>query len=129
MEKLKGYYFGTVIDEKWWKKYLRYTFISRGAGKYWQTDEGIHFIRYFTKRSLFIPFDKICDTKISKSHSGRWGQGKPVLNIIWNNEDKHLNSGFIVGSSEKTLVIYKLLKDILKNLSKSNYITPKNRNR
>ncbi len=115
MEKLKGYYFGTVIDGKWWKKYFRYTFISRGLGRYWQTDDGIHFLRYLTKRSLFIPYDKMCDIKISASHGGKWAHGKPVLNIIWNNEGKHLSSGFFIEDKKMTLEIQKIVEETVRD--------------
>ncbi len=95
IEKSAGYYFGTEIDGKWWKRYTSNNMFARGSGEYWFTDEGIFFHRFFTREPLFIAFDSISAIKFGKWHSGRWGVGQKVFKVIWKKSGLKLSSGFI----------------------------------
>jgi hypothetical protein len=35
IEKRRGHYLGTEIDEKWWRRYRKDGFLARGLGEYW----------------------------------------------------------------------------------------------
>ena len=97
----KGHYLGTEIDEKWWKRYKKDKFFARGNGEYWLDDTAFYFRRYLTKHPIQIPFEKIVEVKIGKSHAGRWLLGSRVLKLIWQKEGMKLTSGFIVSRNHQ----------------------------
>lgn len=92
----KGHYLGTVIDEKWWKRYKKNKLFARGNGKYWYDRDIFYFLRYLTKQPIQIPFSKIIRLEIGKSHAGRWLFKQNVLKMIWEKDGRLLSSGFIV---------------------------------
>ena len=94
MDKNPGLYFGTEIDQKWWKRYTREGFFARGNGDYWFDEQGFFFHRYLTKTPLVIPFEKMSDLQIGNWHCGRWNYGLPIVKIIWNHQNTSLSSGF-----------------------------------
>ena len=95
-EKRRGYYFGTEIDETWWRRYLRDGYFARGSGEFWIDPSALHFRRYLTKTPLAIPFADVLDIKVGKWHAGRWGAGAPVVKILWQKSDARLSSGFVL---------------------------------
>ncbi len=96
MEKNKGHYLGTEINEKWWKLYKKNNFFMRGNGNYWYDETGFYFARYWPKEPMFIPFEKVVDIKLKKWHAGRWAMGNLIVAIVWMEDDLKLSSGFIV---------------------------------
>jgi hypothetical protein len=94
-EKRRGYYLGTEINERWWRRYFRDGFFARGIGEYWIDDAAVYFRRYLTKVPIVIPFRDVVDVKLGKWHSGRWAGGAPVVKILWKKADKFLSSGFV----------------------------------
>ncbi len=107
----KGYYFGTTIDGKWWKRYKKDGFFARGNGEYWMEETSFCFRKYLTKSPMKIYFKDIVDIKIGKWHAGEWGGGKPIIKIIWKRDDKVLSSGFLVKKNSD-----EFLKEIKKRL-------------
>ena len=49
MDKKKGHYIGTEINEKWWSRYRGEGFFARGNGEYWFDEDFFYFRRYLTK--------------------------------------------------------------------------------
>ncbi len=49
MDKKKGHYIGTEINEKWWSRYREEGFFARGNGEYWFDEDFFYFRRYPTK--------------------------------------------------------------------------------
>jgi hypothetical protein len=110
----KGHYLGTEIEEKWWKRYRKNKFFARGNGEYWLDDTGLYFRRYLTRHPIEIPFAKVIEVKIGKSHAGRWLLGSPVLKLIWQKDGLRLSSGFIVsGSEEETEAVTESIRDTI----------------
>ena len=108
-----GYYYGTEIDEKWWKRYKKPTYFMRGNGEYWLDEKGIYFKRFMTQKPLMIPFDKIRELKSGWFHAGKVGIGKIATKIIWDNNGVLLSSGFYFGmGSETEAVVKKINKNI-----------------
>jgi hypothetical protein len=97
----KGHYLSTEIDEKWWRRYRKDKFFARGNGEYWFDDIALYFRRYLTKNPIEIPFAKVIEVKIGKSHAGRWLLGSRVLKLIWENDGMKLSSGFIVSRNQQ----------------------------
>jgi hypothetical protein len=42
MDKNKGLYLGTEIDQKWWRRYTKEGLFLRGNGEYWYDDKGLY---------------------------------------------------------------------------------------
>lgn len=116
MDKNKGLYLGTEINEKWWKRYTKDKLFMRGNGEYWYDDKGFYFLRNFTKEPIFIPFSEILEIKMGKWHSGRWAYGRPVIKIVWRQDNLKLSSGFIVSKNkEDTIKLVEKLKFVTQN--------------
>ena len=96
----KGHYLGTEINEKWWKRYRKDKFFARGNGEYWLDDTALYFHRFLTKRPIEIPFAKVIEVKIGRSHAGRWLLGSRVLKMIWEKDGIKLSSGFVVSRNQ-----------------------------
>ena len=112
-EKSVGLYFGTEINEKWWKRYTKDKLFMRGNGTYWYDDTGFYFLRYLTKSPIFIPFHAITEIKLGTWHSGRWAFGNLIIKLVWKKGDLILSSGFIVSDNRKeTMNIKQLLDNI-----------------
>ena len=101
MEKQKGLYLGTEINEKWWRRYAKAGFLARGNGEYWLDEKGFYFLRYLTREPIFIPFDSMVGTKLGTWHSGKWAFGNLILKIIWKKDDSRLSSGFLVSKNKE----------------------------
>lgn len=108
-----GYYYGTEINQKWWKRYKEPTYFMRGNGEYWLDEKGIYFRRFMTQEPLMIPFNKIENIKSGWFHAGKVGIGKTVTKIIWENKGVQLSSGFNFGTnSEINVCVQKIRKNI-----------------
>jgi hypothetical protein len=95
----KGNYFGTEIDDKWWKRYRAPGFFARGNGDFSMDEDGIHFHRLLTKEPFTIGWREISDATLGKSHAGRWAMGRPVLKIGFSRDGSNLVAGFYLSSS------------------------------
>jgi hypothetical protein len=96
--KVKGKYFGTEINQKWWNRYMKNKMLARGNGTFSYNDNAISFLRLLTKVPIVIEFDKILDLKIGKWHAGQWGKGRPIIKILWKNNGRLLSSGFSISA-------------------------------
>ena len=99
--RCKGHYLGTEIDEKWWERYRKDRLFARGNGEYWFDATGLYFRRYLTKYPIVIPFEKVIEMKIGKSHAGRRLLRSRVLKLIWEKDGMKLSSGFIVARNQQ----------------------------
>lgn len=98
MQKQKGHYFGTEIDEIWWKRYTKEGLFARGLGEYWYDERAFYFRRYLTKTPITLQYADIIELKTGRWHAGRWAAGRPILKIIWQHKDIRLSSGFLLTS-------------------------------
>ncbi|MDF2537315.1 MAG: putative integron cassette protein [Herbinix sp.] len=99
MERKDGYYFGTEIEGKWYRRYMAKGMLARGTGKYWFDETALSFLRMLTAKPIRIPYASIYDIKTGKWHSGRWGQGYNVIKVLWTENDRKLSSGFILSKN------------------------------
>ena len=102
-KQFTGKYFGTEIDEKWWKRYRQNKMLARGNGTLSYDEQSISFLRLLTKKPIVIEFENIAEIKIGKWHSGQWGAGKPIVKIIWQNDGLLLSSGFSISTESGTI--------------------------
>ena len=111
MNQKNGYYFGTEINGKWYRRYMKDGMLARGTGKYWFDEYGLSFLRMLTTNPIVIPFSSMYDVKLGKWHSGRWGQGYSVIKIFWKDNDMKLSSGFILSKhAPEALELVEFLK-------------------
>lgn len=119
INKKPGHYLGTIIDEKWWKRYLKDKMFARGNGKYWYDDEAFYFLRYLTKTPITIYFKNIREIKKGKAHAGRWSMGIPVVKLLWIKDGKNLSSGFVLSKQKDEIdSLVTQLKKRIQNYSK-----------
>ena len=112
MEKRRGHYLGTEIDEKWWKRYRKNGFFARGYGEYWFDEEAFYFSRYLMMKPLVIPFKGILGFRLGSWHAGRWSAGRPIIKIFWSNLEEDLSSGFVLSrDGEGSLEIIEEIRD------------------
>ena len=111
-EKNRGNYFGTVIDNKWWKRYTKDGFFARGSGEYWFDDKGLYFRKFLTKRPIYIPFSLTTGIELVKWHAGKWALGYDIIKLNWKRETLNLSSGICISKEkEKTLSLKKALEE------------------
>jgi hypothetical protein len=98
MERRRGHYLGTEIDERWWRRYTKDGFFARGMGEYWFDTSALFFRRHLTDAPLVVSFGDVLEIKVGKWHSGRWAGGARVVKIVWKKENNRLSSGFVFSS-------------------------------
>lgn len=114
--KIAGKYFGTEIDEKWWKRYRKNKMFARGNGTFSYDDLAISFLRLLTKHPIVIEFEKINEIKIGKWHSGQWGARRPIIKILWECDNQLLSSGFSISNTSDDFDDFvAILKNRVKN--------------
>lgn len=100
----KGHYFGTEINEKWWKRYSNNKMLARGKGNFWYDNTSFSFLRLLTKDAISILFEDMVEFKIGKWHAGQWGARKPILKIVWLKNNQKLSSGFLIDNDEDNVI-------------------------
>jgi hypothetical protein len=96
MERSPGYYAGTVIGGRWWRRYRKRDFFARGSGKYWFEAEAFCFLRTLTANPLCIPYGLIQRIEVGTTHAGRWIWGRPIVKVLWQDDGQVLSSGFAI---------------------------------
>lgn len=100
MQKKRGHYLGTEVENKWWKRYTRPPFFARGNGAYHYDERAFTFRRYLTRDPLEIPLARVVEIRVGRWHCGRWAWGAPIVKLIWEDEGRSLSSGFVLSRSE-----------------------------
>lgn len=110
-----GSYLGTEVKERWWHRYTKGGYLARGRGKYWCDMTGFYFLRQLTKKPITILFDDLIEVKTGRWHGGKWGQGKPVLKLLWIKDGVKLSSGFLITDDLK--LFEEISEDLRKNIN------------
>jgi hypothetical protein len=104
----KGLYLGTeVVGKRWFKRYLKDRLFARGNGLYWFGEDGFYFLRYLTRRPIFIRFSDILEITLGTKHAGRWAMGNLIVKIIWRKDGLILSSGFLVSKKKENAITLK----------------------
>ncbi len=114
MFKRRGSYFGTEIDEKWWRRYRKDGLFARGTGEYWFDDRRLCFRRYLTTTPIVIDFDKLVAIKTGRWHAGRWAGGALLIKFVWKKDGLLLSSGFLL--SGDSLATETMVGDLVRYL-------------
>ena len=108
----RGYYFGTEIGGKWWRRYRRDGLFARGLGEYRYDDRAFHFRRKLSENVIRIEFAAVEDIRTGRWHAGRWGAGAPVIKFIWKKDDLTLSSGFLLSRNREEAA--RIIEDIVR---------------
>lgn len=92
--QITGKYYGTEINEKWWRRYGKNKMLARGNGSFSFNNHAISFLRQLTKTPITIDVDKVKEIKTGKWHGGQWGAGQLIIKILWYENNQLLSSGF-----------------------------------
>jgi hypothetical protein len=103
IRKNRGQYLGTEIDHKWWRRYSKGGFSTRGIGEYWIKDGSLHFQHRTRQQPIRLPIKDIVEIILCPCKKRtRIGQ-TPVIKLVWKKDDTWLTSGFAIsGSLEET---------------------------
>ncbi len=102
--KVEGKYFGTEIDQKWWRRYTKNKMLSRGNGIFQINEHGISFLRKLTKTPITIRFSDFQGVIIGSWHAGQWGAGRQIVKILWEKDGQLLCSGFTISTDSKEII-------------------------
>lgn len=94
----RGNYVGTVIGDRWWRRYMANGFFARGNGSFELDAEGISFLRTLTRTPIRIPWGRTTGARLVTWHAGRWLLGRPILRVDWREGDLALASGFYLSA-------------------------------
>ena len=117
MIRRKGNYVGTVIDDRWWKRYLKDKLFAKGNGEYRYDETAFYFRRYLTHSPIKIHFEKIIGIKTGKTHAGQWLMGAPIVKLYWEKEGVRLSSGFLL--SRNLAVTESVIADLRERISEA----------
>jgi len=101
IQKRSGQYLGTKIEHKWWRRYSKGGFSTRGIGEYWIKDGSLFFQQHTKRNPIHLPLQSLIEIKICpcKNKTG----GMPVIKLVWENDGYWLSSSFILsGIMEKS---------------------------
>lgn len=113
----KGHYFGTEINEKWWKRYRKDKMFARGTGEYWYDTDALFFRRYLTDDPMIIRFGDVKEIKTGKWHAGQWAGGRQIIKMIWRKEGLTLSSGFLLSRSRSETE--RIKRELTDNINKA----------
>jgi len=116
VSEIKGKYYGTEINQKWWKRYTKDKMLARGDGVFSFNEDNITFLRKLTRVPIEIPFENIVGFKTGKWHAGQWGAGHAIIKVIWERGGSTLSSGFSIAA--KNSAFDQILNDLIGTLEK-----------
>lgn len=111
-KNIAGKYFGTEINEKWWRRYTKDKMLARGNGALSFNEQSISFLRQLTEDPIHIKTQEIVGLKIGKWHAGQWGAGRQIIKVIWKKDRVILSSGFSISKKPNEI------KEIISELNK-----------
>ena len=103
IRKNRGQYLGTEIDHKWWRRYSKGGFFTRGKGEYWVKD-GFLFFQHKTRQNpIRLPLQDIVEIILYPCRQRFRLGNKSVIKLVWQKDGRWLSSGFALsGDSEET---------------------------
>jgi hypothetical protein len=114
VKRNRGYYVGTAIEGKWWRRYTKAPFFARGNGEYWYDEESFCFQRHLIQEPIVIPFQIVSAVEVGRWHCGRWVWGTPIVKLIWKKDGHLLSSGFVLSRSKSRAM--QILEDLHRRL-------------
>lgn len=99
MKKRSGQYLGTKIEDKWWRRYTKGGFFTRGKGKYWIKDGSLFFQHHAGQMPIRLPLCNLIEIEVRPSQA--WGVS--VLKLVWLKDGNRLSSSFaLTGATDET---------------------------
>ena len=109
--KNRGLYLGTEIDHKWWRRYSKEGFFTRGIGEYWIKDSSLFFQHRSRQKPIRLPIRDIVEIAFCPCNRRARNSGMPIIKLIWQKDGRWLSSGFALsGSPEETSWLFASLR-------------------
>jgi len=93
IQKKRGQYLGTRVENKWWHRYNKGGFFTRCNGEYWIKDGSLFFQQQNKRQPICLPLDNLAEIKVCSCKG--WTSGIPIVKLIWEKDGHWLSSGFI----------------------------------
>ena len=94
LRKKRGQYLGTEIDHKWWRRYRKGGFSTRGVGEYWIKDGSLFFQHRARQNPICLPLQNIVEIVLCPCKQRFRTGNKPIVRLTWQKGDRWLSSGF-----------------------------------
>jgi hypothetical protein len=94
IQKKPSQYLGTEIDHKWWRRYSKGGFSTRGIGEYWIKDGSLFFQHRARQKPICFPLQNIVEVILCPCKQRFRIGNKPVIKLVWQMGNRWLSSGF-----------------------------------
>ena len=99
IQKKRGQYLGTKIGHKWWRRYSKGGFFTRGIGDYWIKDGSLFFQHHSKQKPIALPLHSIVEIKLCPCNKRIRIGNTPIIKLVWKMNDKWLTSGFALSAN------------------------------
>ena len=96
IQKRRGQYLGTRVEHKWWRRYTKEGFFTRGIGEYWIKDGSLFFQHRNKQKPIALPLRNIVEIKLCPYQRRTQIKGAPIIKLVWEKDGSWLSSGFIL---------------------------------
>jgi len=93
IQKKRGQYLGTRVEHKWWRRYSKGGFLTRGIGEYWIKDGSLFFQHRARQKPIRLPLHSLAEIKVCPCK--RRTSGIPIIKLVWEKDGRWLSSGFV----------------------------------
>ncbi|MCK4311177.1 MAG: hypothetical protein KAW88_00400 [Candidatus Cloacimonetes bacterium] len=113
LEKKGANFFGIERIDLNGKKHYKLAVI-RGNGNLKLTKSGVTFSRWLPKKEFFIPFEKIREVNVRRSHNLKSSIFLPVLKITYEEEEELKIFGVCLGRKKDTYIWKDKIEELMK---------------
>lgn len=99
VRKNRGQYLGTEIDHKWWRRYSKGGFFTRGIGEYWIKDGSLYFQHYSRQKPFRLPIQDIVEIALCPWERRTRSGWTPIIKLIWQKDGRWLSSVFALSGN------------------------------
>jgi len=93
IQKRPGQYLGTRVDHKWWRRYNKEGFFTRGVGEYWVKDSSLFFQHRAKRKPIRLPLRGLTEIKVCPCKKRT--KGILIFKLVWEKDGHRLSSGFV----------------------------------
>ena len=94
IQKKPGQYLGTRVEHKWWRRYNKEGFFTRGIGEYWVKDGSLFFQHRTKRKPIRLPLRSLTEIKVCPCKART--KGMPIIKLVWRKDGRWLSSEFVL---------------------------------
>jgi len=111
IRKNRAQYLGTEIDHKWWQRYSKGGFFTRGIGEYWIKDGSLYFQHRSKQKPIRLPIRDIVEIALCPWERRTNSGCTPIIKLVWRKDGRWLSSSFALsGDPEETFGLMACLR-------------------